>query len=86
MVGCCLLRDISQVLKTRSLRHSYVVGIILQISFEQGKEPSFSQQRLDSAGYLPELSIVKELFRLGMKALHIFQETTKALAHLDFET
>jgi phosphate transport system protein len=56
---------------------------ILQLPFEQGKELSFSQQPLDSAGYISESSIVQELFQLGMEATHIFQETMKALAHLD---
>jgi phosphate transport system protein len=59
---------------------------ILQLPFEEGKEPSFSQHPLDSTGYLSEASIVQELFQLGMEALHIFQETMKALAHLDVAT
>ena len=56
---------------------------ILQLPFEEGKEPSFSQQPLDAAGHLSEALIVQELVQLGMEALHIFQETMKALAHLD---
>ncbi len=56
---------------------------ILQLPYEEGKEPSFSQHPLDAAGYLSEASIVQELLQLGMEALHIFQETMKALAHLD---
>jgi phosphate transport system protein len=56
---------------------------ILQLPFEEGKGPSFSQQPLDAAGYLSEALIVRELVQLGMEALHIFQETMKALAHLD---
>jgi len=59
---------------------------ILQLPFEEGKEPSFSQQPLDSAGYLSEALIVQELVQLGMEALRIFQETMKALSHLDVAT
>lgn len=56
---------------------------VLQLPFEEGKEPSFSQHPLDTAGYLSEASIVQELLQLGMEALHIFQQTMKALARLD---
>jgi phosphate transport system protein len=59
---------------------------ILQLPFEEGKEPSFSQQPLDSSGYLSEALIVQELVQLGVEALHIFQETMRALAHLDVAT
>lgn len=59
---------------------------ILQLPFEEGKELSFSQQPLDAEGHLSEALIVQELVQLGMEALHIFQETMKALAHLDVAT
>ncbi len=59
---------------------------ILQLPFEEGKEQSFSQQPLDSAGHVSEALIVQELVQLGMEALHIFQGTMKALARLDVST
>jgi phosphate transport system protein len=59
---------------------------ILQLPFEEGKEPSFNQQLLDAAGYISEVLIVQELFQLGEEALRILQETMKALARLDVVT
>lgn len=56
---------------------------ILLLPFEEGKEASFSQHPLDAAGHLSEASIVQELLQLGLEALHIFQQTMKALARLD---